>query len=206
MLLLLLILILLILAFLATYQTVYRNYNEAECELTKSVNQFRKGEGSWIGLENLVPNVTQLNLVLNTRIQVSINAIKGLMLNGTVAKIKPGLGFANGTNITVVNKQSPLNRSIIQSTSVKSNINATVRYWLFMNTSLSNTTFFPVCQPNLTYPIQHPLMTGQTIELNYMDEICQKVTTEVDSLVANGGNVDQLLVDLEDAKAKKTSL
>ncbi len=100
------------------------------------------------------------------------------MLNGTVAKIKPGLGFANGTNITVINKITSLgvNKTNIIANSVKTNINASVRYWLFMNSSLSGNILFPVCQPNLTYPIQHPLISNKTIELNYMDDICGKVT------------------------------
>jgi hypothetical protein len=42
-------------------------------------------------------------LLLNTRIQVSINAVKGLLLNGTVASVPPGIGFANHTNIPVIN-------------------------------------------------------------------------------------------------------
>jgi len=98
------------------------------------------------------------------------------MLNGTVATIKPGLGFANGTNITVVNKRIPPNITYVISNSIKSNINASVRFWLYMNSSLSNTTLFPICQQGQTYPIQHPLITNTTIELNYMDTICQKVT------------------------------
>jgi hypothetical protein len=107
---------------------------------------------------------------------VSINAIKGLILNGTVATIKPGLGFANRTSITVINRQSPLNFTNVTVTSVKSNINASTRYWLFMNSSLSINTFFPVCQNNRSFPIQHPLVTNETIELDYMNDICQKVT------------------------------
>jgi hypothetical protein len=38
-----------------------------------------------------MPNITELNLILNTRIQVSINALKGLVLNST-AKANP-IGF-----------------------------------------------------------------------------------------------------------------
>ena len=110
-----------------------------------------------------MPNITQLNLILNTRIQVSINAIRGLVLNGTVAAIKPGLGFANNSNIVVVNNQSPLSFTNLTYNTIRGNIDATTRYWLFMNSSLSGTTKFPLCQNGQTFPIQHPITTGQTV-------------------------------------------
>jgi hypothetical protein len=115
--------------------------------------------------------------MLNTRIQVSIYAIKGLVLNGTVALIKPGLGFANNSAIPIIYQQFPLNRTNLTYNTIKSNIDANVRYWLFMNTSLSGTTTFPVCQRSVKYLIQHPFVNNQTIELNYMDDICKKITS-----------------------------
>lgn len=87
----------------SVYQAINVNYSDAECTLTNKVSAFVNGDNSWIGLSNIVPNVTDLNLLLNTRTQVSINAVKGLLLNGTVASIPPGIGFSNHTNIPVVN-------------------------------------------------------------------------------------------------------
>jgi hypothetical protein len=129
------------------------------------VSAFVYGDQSWIGLTNIIPNITELNLLLNTRIQVSINAVKGLLLNGTVATNPPGIGFANRTNIPVINSETntALNR-VVTTNNVSSYINAALRQWLFRNTSLSSIgNRFPLCQLSSTFPIPHPIITGQTI-------------------------------------------
>jgi hypothetical protein len=90
-----------------------------------------------------MPNITELNLILNTRIQVSINALKGLILNST-GKANP-IGF-------------PQDRC----PSVKSCMMAAIP-WLTKNTTFSGGKNFTICQGNMTYPIQHPSISNQTI-------------------------------------------
>ena len=67
----------------------------------------------------MTPNTTKLALDLNTRITVSKNAIKGLLLNGTVATIPPGIGFTNGTNLFNVSSETNSSQnSVIVTNSV----------------------------------------------------------------------------------------
>jgi ethanolamine utilization cobalamin adenosyltransferase len=80
---------------------------------------------------------------------------------------------------------------------VSSYIDLALRQWLFRNSSLSGGNEFPICQGTTTTPIQHPLLSGETIELDYMDTICAALTEEVDSLVQNGEKTDELLTELQ---------
>jgi hypothetical protein len=91
----------LILATMSVYQAIVYTYEYGECELSSRVDSFTLGDDDWIGLDFMTPNLTKLDLDLNTRIKVSRNAILGLLLNGTVATFPPGIGFANQTSIGV---------------------------------------------------------------------------------------------------------
>ena len=54
---------------------------------------------------------------MNTRVKVSKNAILGLLLNGTVAAVPPGIGFANNTPIPITNSESDTSQNTIVVTS-----------------------------------------------------------------------------------------
>jgi|JI10StandDraft_1071094.scaffolds.fasta_scaffold726005_1 hypothetical protein len=131
----------------------------------------------------MVPNLTKLQLNLNTRVKATKNSITSLVLNSTNTTFP--IGFPNATRIfdTITNTN-------IIATSVQSYIDASLRQWLYRNSTLSSTYIFPICQTNTTSNIPHPLNDGQTIELNYMSSICNNLTNEVNSLVLNGKYVD----------------
>ncbi len=154
----------------------------------------------------MVPNVTQLNLALQTRIDVSINAVKGLLLNGTTATFSR-IGFPNGTDITIINSETDNSKNTVNTTTnVESFIASFLTQWLRRNTSLSNGNPFPLCQDGSAFPIDHPLLAGETIELNYMDSLCLDLTEEVDNLVASGRATDSLLAHLENVKANRENI
>ena len=162
----------LILTSVSVWQALAYTYDYGECVLASSVSSFTVGDSSWIGLDFMTSNTTKLELDLNTRVKVSENAIKGLLLNGTVAAIPPGIGFANGTSITNISSETDSSQnSVIVTNSVESYIDAALRQWLFRNSSLSGVHPFPICQRGTT-ALPHPVITNSTIELNYMDSIC----------------------------------
>jgi hypothetical protein len=104
----------------------------------------------------MVPNLTKLQLNLNTRVKATKNSITSLVLNSTNTTFP--IGFPNATRIfdTITNTN-------IIATSVQSYIDASLRQWLYRNSSLSSTYVFPICQTNTTSNIPHPLNDGQTI-------------------------------------------
>lgn len=64
-----------------------------------------------------------------------------------------------------------------------------------MNSSLSFTRPFPICQSFVT-PITHPTVDGASIQLNYMSSICSSMRSEVQKIVSNGRAIDTLLTKL----------
>lgn len=183
---------------LPSEQALAKNFPQAECALNLTVSNFVNGDDSWIGLSNLVPNLTKLQLNLNTRVKATKNSITALVLNGTNATFP--VGFPNATRIfdTITNTN-------ITATSVQTFIDARLRQWLFMNSTLSSVYRFPICQNTTISNIPHPINDGQTIELNYMASICNNLTQEVNQLVANGRAVDQLLVLTTSLENTRTS-
>lgn len=91
----------------ASEQALNRQFTQASCTLASKVGSFVNGEDGWIGVGNLVGNLTRLQLNLNTRVKAARNSINSLQLNGTVAGIN-FIGFPN--NITTIN---PLNGSTV---------------------------------------------------------------------------------------------
>lgn len=158
-------LIFLILSALATEQALSHNFPYAECTLKSKVKNFVDGDNQWMGLSYMVPNLTKLQLNLNTRIAATRNSINTLLKNGSGAS-NP-IGFPNNTRIPYGNTFS---------SGVESYINLALRQWLTWNSTLSTPGYnFTICQSTPTQ-ISHPLNSGQTIELNYMDSICQNLT------------------------------
>lgn len=127
---------------------------------------------------------------MNTRVKATKNSITGLVLNGTNATFPQfAIGFPNSTTIP-----DAINGTNIVARSVQAFIDAKLRQWLIMNSTLSSTFRFPICQNTTISTMPHPLNDGQTIELDYMTNICGNLTQEVNQLVANGKAVDDLLV------------
>lgn len=154
----------------------------------------------------MTTNTTQLQLDLNTRVKVSKNAILGLLLNGTVAAIPPGIGFANGTTIPITNSETDVSQNtVVVTNNVESYIESALRQWLYRNSSLSGSYSFPVCQNSSVF-LPHPVLTNSTIELDYMDSICGNLTAQVDELVVNGRAVDSLLNQVTSVQSQKSSI
>lgn len=104
----------------------------------------------------MVPNLTKLQLNLNTRVKATKNSITALVLNGTNTTFP--IGFPNGTRIT-----DTITGTNVLTTSVQSFIDVSLRQWLFRNSSLSSTYRFPICQTSVLSNIPHPVNDGQTI-------------------------------------------
>ena len=85
---------------LASEQGLNYNLAESECKLKATTNLIVDGDGNWIGISYIVPNLTKLTLNLNTRVKTSKNAILALLLNGTLAS-NP-IGFPLGTPIPTI--------------------------------------------------------------------------------------------------------
>lgn len=140
----------------ASEQALNKQYSQAECKLNSTVSKFVSGDADWVGLSYMVPNLTKLQLNLNTRIKATKNSITALVLNGTNATFP--IGFPNGTRIT-----DTITGTNIIATSVQTYIDASLRQWLFRNSSLSSTYRFPICQTSTISNIPHPINDGQTI-------------------------------------------
>ena len=104
----------------------------------------------------MVPNLTKLQLNLNTRVKATRNSIVALVLNGTNATFP--IGFPNATRIPDI-----ITGTNITATSIQTFIDAKLRQWLFMNSSLSGSYRFPICQNTTISNIPHPVNDGQAI-------------------------------------------
>lgn len=72
-------------AILSSQQALSYHYEEADCRLAATTTSFVESDADWIGVSYMVPNLTKLQLDLNTRVKASKYAILAYMLNGTGA-------------------------------------------------------------------------------------------------------------------------